>query len=121
MKTEEKKTLRPYAKVRIIGSEPFFGPGPAKLLMEIKENGSVAAACEKVGMSYSKGRSLIRKMENELDFELVSRTQGGRQGGSSSLTKEGEEFLRRYREFEKDVAGYADKVFPLYFSEVKEQ
>ena len=48
--------IRPRIKVQLAGTEPFFGPGVRMLLECIREEGSVREACEKMGLSYSKGR-----------------------------------------------------------------
>lgn len=108
--------LHPTVQVRIAdGDSPFFGPGPRQLLLGIRARGSVAHACEAVGLSYSKGRALLRSMEQALGTALVTRTQGGTGGGSASLTPAGEQFLSRYACYEQAVADYAAAVFSDYF------
>jgi len=108
--------LHPEIQVRIAdASSPFFGPGPRQLLLGIRARGSVAHACEAVGLSYSKGRTLLGRMEQALGTKLVARTQGGTGGGSASLTAAGERFLSRYACYEQAVADYAAAVFSDYF------
>jgi len=107
--------LHPEVQVRIANSSPFFGPGPRQLLLGIRARGSVAHACEAVGLSYSKGRALLRRMEEALGTPLVSRTQGGAGGGSASLTPAGEQFLTQFAAYEQAVSDYAAVLFPDYF------
>ena len=55
--------IRPRIKVQLAGTEPFFGPGVRMLLECIREEGSVREACEKMGLSYSKGRKMLERAE----------------------------------------------------------
>ena len=61
----------------------FFGPGIAELLGLVGECGSVKEACAKMGLSYSKGRMIIRRAEDMLGFPLVKIRRGGRGGGAA--------------------------------------
>jgi len=107
-------------QVQLTGKEAFFGPDPQQLLLAIKSRGSVAGACQAVGLSYSKGRGMIRQMEQELGFSLVDRVQGGATGGSARLTAKGETFLEIYARYEQAVADYAAEIFEDYFGELEE-
>ena len=57
------KNIRPRLKVQLAGTEPFFGPGVKTLLECIREAGSIRDACEKMGLSYSKGRKMLERAE----------------------------------------------------------
>lgn len=91
------------AMTRIIfvddAGEKFFGEGPCRLLRGVQETGSLRASAMQMGMSYTKALKLIRNAENALGFPLTMRTTGGRDGGGSSLTPEGEEWLGRYEAY----------------------
>ena len=110
--------FHPEISVRLADDSPFFGPGPRQLLLGIRSRGSVAHACEAIGLSYSKGRALLRRMEDALGTALVSRTQGGTGGGSAALTEAGEQFLSRYACYEQAIADYAAAVFSDYFPNI---
>ena len=118
---QQKIPFREKIQVKLIGQEAFFGPGPRQLLIAIKTRGSVAAACEAIGISYSKGRGIIRRMERELGFELVQRRQGGAGGGSAGLTPKGEMFLAVFARYEDAVRNYAENIFHDYFDELEER
>ena len=118
--TQQRFPFREKIQVKLIGQEAFFGPGPRQLLLGIRERGSVSGACQAVGISYSKGRGIIRRMERELGFELVERRQGGLGGGSSGLTPKGEKFLELFAGYEGAVQDYAVSVFEDYFSKLEE-
>jgi len=91
------------AMTRIIfvddAGEKFFGEGPCRLLRGVQETGSLRASAMQMGMSYTKALKLIRNAENALGFPLTMRTTGGRDGGGSRLTPEGEEWLGRYEAY----------------------
>lgn len=105
----------PDVRVRLVGAEPFFGPGAAQLLGSVKQYGSVYRACEHLGLSYSKGRRMLRAMEQELGQPAVLCTKGGAGGGSARLTAAGQHLLERYRCYEQSVRSYAEREFPYYF------
>lgn len=121
--TEERKeitrakgaSIRPRLKVQIVGTEPFFGPGVRTLLLHIRSEGSVREACEKMGLSYSKGRKLIDRAEQELGYTVVERTHGGKNGGGACLSKEGIQFLEKYERFEQELTELADEKFREIF------
>ena len=113
--------FREKIQVKLIGQEAFFGPGPRQLLHGIRSRGSVAGACQAIGISYSKGRGIIRRMEQELGFELVQRRQGGAGGGSAGLTPKGEIFLEIFARYEDAVQNYAENIFHDYFDELEER
>ncbi|NMB09136.1 MAG: LysR family transcriptional regulator, partial [Tissierellia bacterium] len=46
---------------------------------------------------------------------VVNRRHGGRDGGRSSLTDEGRDFLIKYSEFEKEVKLFSEKKFNEIF------
>lgn len=95
----------------------FFGPGVRDLLLDIRKTGSVRLASEEMGMSYSKARRILKEASLALGFELVVCRKGGEHGGQAHLTEEGEGFLDRYMEFEKDVEHYARSSFRRHFEQ----
>ena len=78
--------------------EKFFGEGPCRLLHAVEKTGSLRAAAQSMGMAYTKALKLVRHAEAALGFPLTTRTAGGRDGGGSSLTPEGKEWLQRCAE-----------------------
>lgn len=81
------------------GGEKFFGEGPARLLHGVEDNGSLRAAAMSMDMAYTKALKLIRNAEKALGYPLIRRSAGGRDGGGSSLTEEGKEWLERYEAY----------------------
>ena len=88
-------------KLRLCRERPFFGPGTVQLLTLIDETESVRLACQRMGVSYSKGWKMIAVMEEELGERMVLRRQGGKNGGAASLTPAGRTLLDRYQRLER--------------------
>ena len=108
--------VRPVLQVSVARQLTFLDGRVAMMLQLIGETGSVREACQRIQMSYSAGWNAIRTLENELGFTVVSRTQGGARGGSSSITKEGAELLKRYEGFRRELCAEADRLFERYFA-----
>jgi molybdate transport system regulatory protein len=98
----------------VLGRGVALGPGKADLLQAIDETGSLTKAAARFGMSYKRGWSLVREMNEAFAKPLVETEKGGSGGGGSAvLTRLGKRVLRRYRRMEDDAtravtAGVAD-------------
>jgi molybdate transport system regulatory protein len=98
----------------VLGRGVALGPGKADLLQAIDETGSLTKAAARFGMSYKRGWSLVREMNEAFAKPLVETEKGGSGGGGSAvLTRLGKRVLRRYRQMEDDAtravtAGVAD-------------
>lgn len=92
--------------------ERFFGEGPCRLLHRIEETGSLRAAAQAMGLSYSKALRMVKRAEKELGFALTRKTIGGRGGGGSTLTDEARNFMERYEAY-RDACVQTDR--ELYY------
>lgn len=81
-----------------IDGKKFFGPGPAQLLELIDQEGSIAKAAKKMGMSYKKAWDLISDLNARGAHLYVISHKGGEKGGGAELTKHGRILLEKYRE-----------------------
>lgn len=104
-------TFHPNIRVRLMGAQPFFGPGVAELLRGIQACGSIQGACERMGLSYSKARIMLRRLEEELTYPVVNRSKGGVGGGRACLTDAGLALLTCYEQYEREVSLYAEQRF----------
>ena len=95
--------------------EKFFGEGPARLLREIDEAGSLRAAAGSMGMAYTKALKLMKQAEDTLGFSLITRTTGGKAGGGSILTPEGTRWLRRYEAYRDACIKANQGLYRQYF------
>ncbi len=86
--------------------DKFYGPGVQDLLNGIRIHGSVKEACERMNLSYSKGRRILKNAEAALGYPLVIRQQGGAAGGSARLTPQAEDFMARYLQLTEAVSAY---------------
>ena len=109
--------LRCKTKVILTKEEDFFGPGIYHLLKLIDENGSIQAAASKMHMSYSKAWKMVNKTEKEMGFPFLKRCNGGKSGGSSTLTEEGKLFIQRYHVMVKDMERISQNFFDIYFND----
>jgi molybdate transport system regulatory protein len=110
--------VKPVAKVFLVSSgseKSFCGPGMIALLIAIKETGNVRQACETMGMSYSKGWKLLKRLEAWLGFPVVIRRQGGKGGGEAYLTDKGQAFLKKHQVFLEDCQRAVQQLFADYY------
>jgi molybdate transport system regulatory protein len=88
-------------RLRIYRDEGIaIGPGKVALVEAIAETGSISAAARRLGMSYRRAWLLVDELNRALRKPAVVGIVGGRHGGGATLTKEGEELVRRYRAIE---------------------
>ena len=107
--------VRPVVSVSLAKEKVFFDSKTAMLLALIDETKSVRAAGQRMQLSYSSCWNMIRKLEEQLCYPLIERTQGGAVGGVSVLTDRGREFLAKYTEYDKKVRDIAEDLFDAYF------
>lgn len=93
----------------------FFTPRCAQFLELIQTTGSMLNACQCMHMSYSKGWTMINEMERQLGYPVLIRSQGGCNGGGSSLTGQGAALLSAYRKLQEEIQTYSRAAFHRYF------
>jgi len=74
-----------------------------ELLRAIRETGSLAAAAGRMSLSYRRAWGKVRDLETNLGYRLVESAAGGRRGGGSHLTAEGEALVEEYGAFANEV------------------
>ena len=109
--------IYPKVKVQLVRNVPFFGPGMMVILKQIQILGNVREACEKAGMSYSKGWSLIHTAEKELGWVIVERSPGGKYGGTARVSEKGLLLMNCYEQLERELAEEAEKKYNEIFGE----
>ena len=110
--------IRPEASVNLSRETPFFDKRMAMLLMLTDETRSVREACQRMQVSYSTGWKLIHNLEQQLGCTLVLRSQGGANGGRSTLTDEASRLLDRYRRYQGAIQSFAEEQFDAYFADL---
>ena len=113
-KQEQSYPVTAKVKLTLCAGDRFFGPGVCELLERIRETGSIQAAAARMEMSYSKEWKILKRAEEEMGVSLINRVSGGKNGGSSTLTPAGEKAVSEFREMEKRLADYADKLMKTH-------
>jgi len=91
-----------------VDGEKFFGPGPAQLLLLIEQEGAVAKAAKKMGMSYKKAWELVNRLNSKSRQPFVVLQKGGEKGGGATLTPTGREFLAHYQQLCRKLQAVVD-------------
>jgi len=105
----------------VCGHNHFFGSGLACLLEQVDKTGSLQQAVEVEGMSYRYAWGIIKTAEKHLGMKLLVRSQGGKDGGGSSLSPQGKRMLRGFYGIETKVRNYADKEFAKFLQQKQEK
>ena len=95
--------------------EKFFGEGPYRLLLAIEQFGSLRAAAQSMDMAYTKAHKLMKNAETALGFPLTMRTAGGRDGGGSTITPRGKEWLKRYEAYRDACIQANSELYSRFF------
>ena len=97
--------------------EKSFGKGVYELMKKAQSFGSLSGAYKDMKMSNSKAWKILKRAEEDLDMPLVERISGGKDGGGSKLTQEGEELLEKYEKFIQEMNEYAKIRFKEIFED----
>lgn len=114
MKQEPYPPVTARVKLTLCTGERFFGPGVCELLEKIRETGSIQAAAARMEMSYTKAWKILKRAEEEMGVNLITRITGGKNGGSSTLTAAGEKAVCDFREMEARLNAYAGNLMKEY-------
>ena len=109
--------MKPVTKIQLFdeNGEKFFGEGPCHLLEKVEQTGSLRCAAASMEMAYSKALKLVKQAEEALGFPLTQRSVGGRDGGGSTLTPEGREFLHKYEAYRDACVQANRELYANYF------
>lgn len=87
----------------------FLAEGRIALLKEIIASGSISAAAKQMKMSYKKAWEMVDAMNKEAAQPLVIRISGGKGGGGTQVTQEGEKMIKLFEKLTKNCQSYLDK------------
>jgi molybdate transport system regulatory protein len=108
--------LEPRIKVWVESSgHAVLGDFRVDLLRAIQESGSLAAAAQRLGLSYRRAWEKVRDMETNLGAQLVVTAKGGNQRGGSRLTLRAETLLDQYERFRSRMEDDLRKEFQVAF------
>ena len=92
----------------------IFGGGRYRLLVAVRETGSLNRAASELGMSYRQAWGKIKDTEKRLGFTLLARRVGGKGGGGSTLTDRCLKLLTAYEQFEAELSRTATRLKSRY-------
>lgn len=97
----------------------LIGSGVYELLLKVKSEGSLSEAAKSMNMSYNKAHSLVKVLEKRLSIKVLDAKRGGSSGGGSTLTREGEDLLARYKKVLEKLEKNMEEAYQMYFSDFK--
>src|SRR5438045_8610755 len=89
-----------------------FGPGKARLLELIDEQGSIRGAAAAMNMSYRHAWLLVQAVEDTFGAPVITTATGGAKGGGAKLTDVGKTVVARFRSIEAQAAHAAAGELP---------
>lgn len=95
----------------------LFGSGGAVMLEKIDALGSLSGASKELGMSYRRAWGRLKKLEESLGEDLVTKVGGNKKG--YRLTETGRRFIISYREAERKMDEAAQEVMKSCFDWVR--
>jgi molybdate transport system regulatory protein len=99
-------------------AEGAFGDGKWRLLKSVDAEGSLAAASKSLGISYRKAWGDLKKAQETLGVVLVEKQRGGTTGGRTTLTEQGEKWLKAYTRFRSDIEKAVEKAYEKHIEEL---
>ena len=109
--------LKPDVKISLSREHSFFGPGTLHLLYLTEEAESLMQASKLMGMSYSKARKLVARMESCLGYQILESHHGGRTGGYSTLTPQARVLMRKYKAIQDEAQEKVEEIFRKHFGD----
>ncbi len=91
--------------------EKFMGIGVLWLLQKIEECGSLRAAANSLGISYSKAFKMIENLEVALNEKVLVRKRGGADRIGVSITPFGLKFMSLYDSFQSQCKALLKEPF----------
>ena len=96
----------------------FMGEGVLWLMEGIEETGSLLASAKRMGLSYSKARTMVERLEKETGRCMIKRRKGGASHQGAELTSFAKGYISLYRELDKAVREDAEKRFASFSEQV---
>ena len=88
----------------------FLGGDRIALLEKVAELGSITRAAKAVGISYKTAWDTINMVNSMAEKPLVKRLTGGKGGGGTSLTTEGNKIIAQYNTIQEEHRKFLDNL-----------
>jgi len=99
----------------------ILGDGKWRLLQTISETGSLKAAMIKHGLTYRKTWDNLNKIEDFLGFPIIERQRGGKSGGKTVLTPQGQVIVDAFEKFHKKYDPLITQALQETINEIKQK
>ena len=97
-----------------IDGEGILGDGKWQILRTVDQEGSLTAACQKLGLTYRRTWGDLKKIEEQLGFPLLNKSRGGKEGGMSELSPQGQALVAAFDKFHKKVDSTVNEAFEIF-------
>jgi molybdate transport system regulatory protein len=98
--------------------EGIMGDGKWQILKAIEKTGSLMAATELLGLTYRRTWGDLKKIEEQLGIQLLDKSRGGKDGGTSSLTPEGKRLVEAFDHLHERMDGVIQSAFKDFIREI---
>ena len=119
LKEHNSAILHPVMHMQLEKETPFFNARLKLLLFLLHDTQNMRTSCAYSGIAYSKAWDMINTLERNLAFSVVERRRGGPDGGRTSLTERGTNFLLAYQHFEENMHHITQASFNEQFISTK--
>lgn len=119
LKEHNSAILHPVMHMQLEKETPFFNARLKLLLFLLHDTQNMRTSCAYSGIAYSKAWDMINSLERNLAFSVVERRRGGPDGGRTSLTERGTNFLLAYQHFEENMHHITQASFNEQFISTK--
>ena len=111
------RNKKPPGKSKVSGSvcfsrqeREFLGASQVVLLRAIAETGSITKAARFAGISYKTAWDTVNSVNNLADKPLVERIAGGKGGGGTTLTAEGNKVIEQFAVIQEEHSKFLDNL-----------
>ena len=80
-----------------------------RLLQNIDSTGSINAACDQMGMAYSKAWRMLKDASDGFGFEIITIQKGGADGGRTVLTEKGRLIMSKFANIQSRMDEIAER------------
>ncbi len=112
--------MEPHAKLFLFSGETkgLFGDGKWRLLVAVREYGSIQEAARKLGRGYRKAWGDIKRAEEGFGRRIVRKTRGGPSGGRTELTEFGNRLLNAWERYRKEMRSRMNEAYEKHLEEI---
>ena len=89
--------------------EKLLGKGRIELLERIQETGSISSAAKEMKMSYRQAWQMVEEMNARVEKPLVEKQLGGKNGGGTVVTNEGEKWIQLFYNLNEKINSFVQK------------